>query len=162
MLQYLINEDADRASEYAAKLAGVYRYFLKIDRQTVVMLEEEIEFVEKYCALQRERFGENFEVSIDIPAEYCETKIIPCALQMMIENAVKHNIVNSENVLRIEVRADGAYIEVVNNINPKKTAEDVGGMGLKNISRQYEILFSRGIEAENTGSEFRVRIPVIR
>ena len=161
VLQYLIHEDADRASDYAGKLAGVYRYFLKLEKSTVVMLEEELEFVGKYCDLMRERFGSAFVTDIDIPREYNEARIIPCALQMMIENAVKHNIVNSENRLRITVRADSRFITVSNNLNPKHQAGDANGMGLRNISRQYEMLFSRSVEAGKAGSEFVVRIPLI-
>ena len=161
VLQYLIHEDADRASDYAGKLAGVYRYFLKLEKSTVVMLEEELEFVGKYCDLMRERFGAAFVTDIDIPREYNEARIIPCALQMMIENAVKHNIVNSENRLRITVRADSRFITVSNNLNPKQQAGDANGMGLRNISRQYEMLFSRSVEAGEAGSEFVVRIPLI-
>ena len=161
VLQYLIHEDADRASDYAGKLAGVYRYFLKLEKSTVVMLEEELEFVGKYCDLMRERFGSAFVTDIDIPREYNEARIIPCALQMMIENAVKHNIVNSENRLRITVRADSRFITVSNNLNPKQQTGDANGMGLRNISRQYEMLFSRSVEAGKAGSEFVVRIPLI-
>ena len=161
VLQYLIHEDADRASDYAGKLAGVYRYFLKLEKSTVVMLEEELEFVGKYCDLMRERFGAAFVTDIDIPREYNEARIIPCALQMMIENAVKHNVVNSENRLRITVRADSRFITVSNNLNPKQQAGDANGMGLRNISRQYEMLFSRSVEAGKAGSEFVVRIPLI-
>ena len=161
VLQYLIHEDADRASDYAGKLAGVYRYFLKLEKSTVVMLEEELEFVGKYCDLMRERFGAAFVTDIDIPREYNEARIIPCALQMMIENAVKHNVVNSENRLRITVRADSRFITVSNNLNPKQQAGDANGMGLRNISRQYEMLFSRSVEAGEDGGEFVVRIPLI-
>ena len=139
----------------------MYRYFLKLEKSTVVMLEEELEFVGKYCDLMRERFGSAFVTDIDIPREYNEARIIPCALQMMIENAVKHNIVNSENRLRITVRADSRFITVSNNLNPKHQAGDANGMGLRNISRQYEMLFSRSVEAGEDGGEFVVRIPLI-
>lgn len=162
VLQYLIHENADRASDYAGKLAGVYRYFLKLEKQTLVMLEEELEFVGKYNGLLKERFGEAFVVDMDIPEKYYEARIIPCALQLMVENAVKHNVVNSENTLRITVRADDRFITVRNNLNPKIRQEvETTGMGLKNINSQYEMLFSRSVEIEKTDSEFIVRIPLI-
>ena len=162
VLQYLIHEDVDRASDYAAKLAGVYRYFLKLEKHDLVMLEEELEFVEKYNDLIRERFGGSFRATVEIPSEYWETRIIPCTLQMMVENAVKHNIVNSENMLGIDIRVEGKYITVTNNLNPKPdSGKDKNGMGLENISHQYEILFSKRIVVENTGREFIVRIPLV-
>lgn len=162
VLQYLIPEDPDRASDYAGKLAGVYRYFLKLEKHTTVMLEEELDFVEKYNDLLRERFGENFVTVIAIPRECYGRKIIPCTLQMMIENAVKHNVVNTENELRIEVRVEMDCLVVSNNINLKKSSgKDSSGMGLKNIDRQYDILFSRHIHVENDGKVFKVRIPLV-
>ena len=163
VLQYLIHEDADRASDYAGKLAGVYRYFLKLEKHTLVMLEEELEFVRKYCDLLRERFGESFVTEIDIPGKYHDARIIPCTLQMMVENAVKHNVVNSSNVLRISIGVELHHIVVRNNLNPKKADSEISpGTGLQNISRQYEILFSRSVVTEKTDSEFIVRIPLVR
>ncbi|CCY37579.1 putative signal transduction histidine kinase [Alistipes sp. CAG:831] len=163
VLQYLIHEDADRASDYAGKLAGVYRYFLKLEKHTLVMLEEELEFVGKYCDLLRERFGESFVTDIDIPERYHGTRIIPCTLQMMVENAVKHNVVNSSSALHISIKVEMRHIVVRNNLNPKKTEPGAStGTGLQNISRQYEILFNRRVTAEKTDSEFIVRIPVVQ
>ncbi len=162
VLQYLIHEDVDRASDYAGKLAGVYRYFLKLEKHTLVALEEELQFVSQYCDLLRERFGGSFVTEIDIPESCHSTKIIPCALQMMVENAVKHNVVNSSNELKITVRVEGERIVVRNNLNPKKASPDSStGTGLQNISRQYEILFNKRMESERTETEFVVRIPLI-
>lgn len=162
VLQYLILEDPERGSDYAGKLAGVYRYFLKLEKNTTVMLEEELEFVQKYNGLLRERFGENFVTDIDIPSEFHDRKIIPCTLQMMVENAVKHNVVNSENELRISIATEGDCLVVRNNINPKMpSGGESSGMGLENIGKQYEILFSKHIAVENDGKEFVVRIPLI-
>ena len=163
VLQYLIHEDADRASDYAGKLAGVYRYFLKLEKHTLVMLEEELEFVSKYCDLLRERFGESFVTEIDIPDKYHGARIIPCTLQVMVENAVKHNVVNSCSALHISIGVGMRHIVVRNNLNPKKTEPGVStGTGLQNISRQYEILFNRRVVTEKTDSEFIVRIPLIQ
>ena len=127
------------------------------------MLEEELEFVGKYSDLLRERFGNGFETVIDIAPKYYKSRIIPCTLQMMVENAVKHNVVNSSGGLRVTIGVEGRHIVVRNNLRPKKAEPGASsGTGLQNISRQYEILFSRRVETENTGSEFIVRIPLIQ
>lgn len=163
VLQYLIHEDADRASDYAGKLAGVYRYFLNLEKHTLVMLEEELEFVGKYSDLLKERFGCGFVTVIDIPEKYYQSMIVPCTLQMMVENAVKHNVVNSTSILHIGITVEDRCVVVRNNLNPKKSEEGIpSGTGLQNISRQYEILFSRRVEARKTDSEFIVRIPLIQ
>lgn len=162
VLQYLIHEDADRASDYAGKLAEVYRYFLKLEKHTLVDLEEELQFVSQYCDLLKERFGCSFVTEMEIPENCYSTKIIPCALQMMVENAVKHNVVNSSCELKITVKVEGEHIVVRNNLNPKKALPGSStGMGLQNISRQYEILFNKRIEREKTDTEFIVQIPLI-
>ena len=141
----------------------MYRYFLKLEKHTLVMLEEELEFVSKYCDLLRERFGESFVTDIDIPDKYHSARIIPCTLQVMVENAVKHNVVNSSSALHISIGVGMRHIVVRNNLNPKKTEPEVStGTGLQNISRQYEILFNRRVVTEKTDSEFIVRIPLIQ
>lgn len=127
------------------------------------MLEEELEFVGKYSDLLKERFGCGFVTVIDIPEKYYQSMIVPCTLQMMVENAVKHNVVNSTSILHIGITVEDRCIVVRNNLNPKKSEEGIpSGTGLQNISRQYEILFSRRVEARKTDSEFIVRIPLIQ
>lgn len=160
VLEYLIHEDQDRASDYVRKLADVYRYFLKLEDSTLVTLDEEMNFVDKYCDLLSERFGTGLQVSMDIPGQFRSTKIIPCAIQMMVENAVKHNVVSASRVLAITITADGNSIIVRNNINPK-TKQGGKGMGLKNINGQYEMLCSKKVAVENDGNTFTVRIPLL-
>lgn len=162
VLQYLIEEDPERATDYVRKLSQVYRYFLKIETHTVVTLDEEINFVNQYVDLLKERFGEALQVNITVPQSYMDSSIIPCALQMMIENAVKHNVVNAKSVLRIDISCTSSHICVTNNIAPRLNAASGGGIGLANISKQYRILFNKDIDFSNSGSEYRVRIPIIR
>ena len=160
VLEYLIHEDQDRASDYVRKLADVYRYFLKLEDSTLVTLEEEISFVDKYCELLSERFGAGLQLEMDIPDSCMDTKIIPCALQMMVENAVKHNVVSTSRILRITMTVEGSNIVVRNNINPKNN-DGKKGIGLKNINGQYEMLCSKKVSVENDGITFTVRIPLL-
>ena len=96
----------------------MYRYFLKLEKHTLVMLEEELEFVSKYCDLLRERFGESFVTEIDIPDKYHGARIIPCTLQVMVENAVKHNVVNSSSALHISIGVGMRHIVVRHRHRP--------------------------------------------
>lgn len=161
VLQYLIEEDPERATDYVRKLSQVYRYFLKIETHTVVTMDEEVNFVNQYVDLLKERFGEALVVNISIPKSLMKSLIIPCALQMMIENAVKHNVVSAKSVLRIDISCMALHICVTNNIAPRLNSDSGNGIGLANISKQYRILFNKDIDFSNNGSTYRVRIPII-
>lgn len=161
VLEYLIYIDKDRASDYVKKLAGVYRYFLKMENLPYVMLEEEINFVRQYVDLLDERFGPGLDIKMDIPPEAMEKKIVSCTMQMMIENAVKHNVANKNRILHIEFAVHGKYLIASNNIQIKKQIEKGMEIGLKNIQQQYNILFKESIIVNNDGKSFQVKIPLI-
>lgn len=161
VLDYLINTDPPKASDYVKKLAGVYRYLLKMENQPFVMLEEELDFVHQYVSLLRERFGPGFDFSISLSDDNLEKKIIPCTLQMMIENAVKHNVANKSRVLKIRATQEGRYLVVRNNLQPKKQETSGTGLGLKNIQKQYRILFHEDVIIDCSDEFFEVKIPLI-
>lgn len=161
VLDYLINTDPAKASDYVKKLAGVYRYLLRMESQTFVMLEEELDFLYQYVSLLSERFGPGFDFSTDIPDDSLEKKIIPCTLQMMVENAVKHNIANQSKVLKVRVTIDGRYIVVRNNLQMKNQETKGTGLGLNNIQKQYRIIFKEDIQINVYDEYFEVKIPLI-
>ncbi len=160
VLDYLIQTDPNKASDYLKRLADLYRYILKIESEQVVRLEEETAFVKLYVNLLYERFGSAIFFSIYIPEKLIRKKIIPCGLQMLVENAVKHNVLNAANVLKIEIFTEGDFVIVRNNIQKKIVTTPTTGLGLKNIQKQYEILFGSEIEIINDGKTFEVKIPI--
>ncbi|MFA5326032.1 MAG: histidine kinase [Bacteroidales bacterium] len=162
VLDYLIHIDTERASDYVKKLSNVYRYQLNMEAQTTVTLDEEINFVSCYVALLKERFTEGLDVKIDVDKQYLRRKIVPCGLQIMIENAVKHNIVSFRNPLVVNVFIEDDNLIVKNNINLKVQSNPKTGTGLENIKKQYQILFNSTITIENNGKVFFVRIPLFR
>lgn len=161
VLDYLIYTDQKRASDYVKKLAALYRYLLNIENKPIVKMEEEIEFIQSYTDLLKERFTKGLEVMIDIPETYYESKVIPGAIQLMLENAVKHNIVSSSNILRIDIFIEDNKIVVKNNKQLKNNPNNSTGLGLKNIDKQYRILFGKSTEIEDGDDFFEVRIPII-
>ncbi len=152
---------ADRASAYTHKLAGIYRYMLKSEDEMVVPLHDELVFVRLYIDLLKERFPSGFEVEINVPEELLGKLVLTCSLQLLIENATKHNTVSEENPLVIKVDADEESIKVTNNIIPKVTRVQSTGLGQTYIRQMYLDITGKSIKFENTGRIYSVTLPLI-
>lgn len=119
-----------QASSYIHKLAGMYRYMLQNETSTLVPLQDEIDFVTKYVDMLKVRFPEGIDLKISVPQELMTLGVVPCAIQMLVENAIKHNIANKDNILHITVTARDRNITVSNNITPKLSAGESTRIGL--------------------------------
>lgn len=154
-------EQNEKASLYIHKLAGIYRYMIKSEEEEVVPLRDELTFVGQYVDLLRIRFPEGLNVEMDIQEELMGRFVLPCALQLLIENATKHNAVNIENPLTIKVVADKTSVRVTNNINPKFGRIESTGLGLKYLRQQYLDVCGKNIVIEHTDAAFSVTLPLI-
>ena len=162
ILDFLVQEqETERASAFIRKLAECYRYMLKTEEEPLVPLSEEIAFAEKYTALLQERFTSGFSVQYDIPQQMRSRFILPCALQLLIENVTKHNIVSPDRPLTVRVRVENDLIIVSNNLQPRLSTHASTGMGLKNIRRQYEDLANRSIRIVQTDTDYIVELPLL-
>lgn len=162
ILDYLVQEhETERASAFIHKLAGTYRYMLRKEDEQLVPLAEELEFARKYIDLLQERFTSGFEVETDIAPELLRRHVVPCSLQLLIENATKHNVVSPEQPLRIRIRADDARLTVSNNLQLRMHVPTSTGLGLSNIRRQYLDLAGESVVVEQTDTEFRVQLPLL-
>lgn len=150
----------ERASIFIHKLAGIYRYLLASDAKTVP-LKNEMNFVDMYVDLMKERFADGFEVTVDIPGTVENRHVIPCSVQMLIENAIKHNRVGGDSRLEIRVSAGGDFLTVTNNLLPKLSQPESTKVGLNYMHKQYMNLCNRGIAVTDDGREFKVSIPLI-
>lgn len=166
VLDSLVHSDSDRASRFISKLAGVYRYLLSQEHHDTVKLEDELIFVQSYVELMKERFVEGLFVRIDIPREWLGAQIVPCGLQTMVENAIKHNVVSIENPLTVSISVrEGGYLVTSNDLHRKFHSSGSGlscGVGLRNINQQYQTLFDQEIIIVETQDLFEVSIPLIR
>ncbi len=151
----------ERASSYTHKLAGIYRYMLKSEDDMVVSLRDELSFVNLYVDLLKERFPSGFEVRIDVPEELMTRFILPCSIQLLIENATKHNAVNEENPLIIKVEAREDSIMVTNNIIPKITRAPSTGLGQTYIRQMYLDLTGKQIVIGQNTLSYSVTLPLI-
>lgn len=159
VLASLAYEDADKTNLFAKKLSGVYRYLLATAETPSVSVKEELEFVNSYLYLEKIRFVEALQVSIDAERLDSRGKVVPSAVQSLVENALKHNVCSESSPLRIEIRADDAGISVSNRLQLRSSAER-NGFGLDNLRRQYSIL-GREISVSSDSEEFRVRLPYL-
>ena len=150
----------ERASIFIHKLAGIYRYLLASDAKTVP-LKNEMNFVGMYVDLMKERFADGFEVTVDIPETVENRHVIPCSVQMLIENAIKHNRVGGDSRLEIRVSAGDDFLTVTNNLLPKLSQPESTKVGLNYMHKQYMNLCNRGIAVTDDGREFKVSIPLI-
>ena len=162
VLDYLVHVDADRASDFINKMANVYRYMLNKEWNMLVSLREELEFSMAYVDLLKERFDNGLEVEVNVPDHYLAQRIIPCGLQLLIENATKHNVVSPETPLKIKIYIEDEGIVVHNNLQLRQRTYESSGVGLANIEGQYASAFHRNIEICKTPEFFRVKIPLIK
>jgi LytS/YehU family sensor histidine kinase len=161
ILADLIEVDPKRASAYLMNLSKVYRYTLShLDHETVT-LQEELEFLRRYLTLLNQRFGEGIQVKIAPEVEKLQGKLPPAALQMLIENAIKHNEHTKERPLTIDVTTDGLRISVSNRKQPITTAESTS-VGQHNIAERYRLLTSKKVMINDDAENYCVTIPIIK
>ncbi len=158
----LINTNQEKATQFVHKLSDVYRYVLDQQQNELVALEEELAFLENYVYLQRFRFGEHLRVRL-LVGEVRGVLVIPLSLQMLVENAIKHNEISANRPLEIEIASiEGRYITVKNNLNKKELMEHTSGMGLENLRKQIRFFSDDPIVVEQEGGFFIVRIPTFQ
>jgi hypothetical protein len=159
-LTNLVYEDQDKAVNFIKQLSEVYRYVLDTRDREVVSLEEELKFLKSYTYLQQIRFGD--KLSIEISLNGIKSMVAPLALQMLIENAVKHNEVSEENPLSVKIYTEENSIVVENNLQKKsQLGESSSGLGLENISKRYEFLSNEKVMIEQSADKFFVKLPII-
>ena len=162
MLDFLIQEQPrEDASRYIHKLAEIYRYMIKSEDETTVRLRDEMEFVTQYADLLKVRFQEGLEVVSDIPEELMSRSVVPCSVQLLIENATKHNAVRADNPLRISICAAGDSVTVSNNRVPRLTKPASTGLGLQYIRQQYQDLSGKRISILDGDTTYTVILPLL-
>jgi len=158
----IIPDEPSSAEEFVNKLSDLYKFILKNNENQLIELSEELEIVEKYGFLIQTRFGEYFQINIEIPQEYFKALIPPLTLQNLVENAAKHNAVTRKKPLLLKIKVVDDYLIIENNINPKKTfSNESTNLGLNYIKTQIEQFSTQKIHIEQTGEVFRVEIPLI-
>ncbi len=157
-LSWLINEDKEKSQRYLQKLSQVLRYSLSMQEQSLVPLKEELTLVDSYIFLLQIRFGNNLQIIKNI--EEVQFKIPPLSLQLLIENAIKHNVISTASPLSIWIELRDNVLIVRNTHKPKPNSEGTG-IGLVNLNERFKILASQEVEIEQNEKEFKVVLPLI-
>jgi sensor histidine kinase YesM len=159
-LTNLVHEDPEKAVEFIKQLSDVYRYVLDTREWGLVPLAEELKFLRAYAYLQHIRFGEKLHIDIALHEE--KLMVAPLSLQLLVENAIKHNVISEESPLHVVVYSEEDYIIVKNNLKKKvNPLEKSPGLGLENIKTRYAFLSDRKMIIVDNGEKFMVKLPFI-
>lgn len=162
VLSSLIYADQDRAGKFVRQLSKVYRYVLDFKDADTISLQEETDFLDAYLFLLTTRFGENLRIERTLNEDCRMRRLPPAVSQMLIENAIKHNVIarNRPLTIRIFMEAD-RYLVIQNTLQRKSSVEPSSKIGLENIRRRYRYLTSQQVIIEETPETFTVKIPLL-
>ncbi|MCC3156482.1 histidine kinase [Hymenobacter sp. 15J16-1T3B] len=161
VLNSLIAKDPPLAHQFLDQLATVYRLALDHSARALVSLQAELQLVQAYVFLMQTRLGPNLQVHIDVPAELLTRVLPPAALQMLVENAIKHNGSTRLKPLQVRIFADDGAVVVENNRQPRSSPVVSTGLGLNNIRRRYRYLGAPLPRIDDTPATFRVALPLL-
>lgn len=161
ILGALISKDPGRAVDYTYALSDLYRNTLYYRDRELILLEEELVVLNQYMLVQKTRFGDALQLGVSIP-EVLQKKarVVPLALQLLLENAIKHNVVSASSPLVVTMEAAGTYLVVRNPYRPKRNPEKGTGVGLANIRSRYG-LHKKDIRYGLSGDIFTVELPLL-
>lgn len=161
VLTSLIEENPQAATKFTTSLSKVYRYVLEQKNKDLVTLQEELEFAQLYMSLLKMRFEDSIEYNTPQQLENPEAKVVPLSLQLLLENAVKHNMVTPSKRLIITIYEQDGALVVKNNIQPKQVVKKSSGVGLQNIRQRYQLLTDRPVLISELNNEFVVALPLL-
>ncbi len=161
VLTSLIGENPSLAEKFTTKLSKIYRYVLEQRNKELIPLEEELKFARTYMELLQMRFEDAVKFNIPVEVSNSDLKIVPLSLQLLLENAVKHNVVSSTKPLEINIFEEDGFLQIQNNINPKETIGKSTKVGLRNIADRYGLITNRNVEITNNNKTFTVSLPLL-
>lgn len=160
-LNSLIREDPELASQFLQHLSKVYRYVLQHKDEGVVSLQTEVDFIRNYIFLAETRFDKALSIDVRIQNEYLDSSIVPVTMQVLLENAFKHNISEAERPLHILISTENEYLIIRNNLQKRNNVEGSNKLGLENLKSLYRYLTDRPVIVEETESQFTVKVPLL-
>ncbi|TPN86282.1 sensor histidine kinase [Aquimarina algicola] len=150
------------AKQFVDKLSEIYRFLLESGNANLILLKDELKFAKAYIHIQSERFGANLILNWNIPEAALNTMIVPMSLQLLLENAIKHNIISRAKPLEIHINIKDDYIVVNNRIQKKSTQLPSTKVGLKNIEKRYGLISNTAVIIVNDGHQFSVSLPLLK
>mgnify|MGYP000010950188 FL=1 len=161
VLSNLVYKDPDLAAEFIQQLSKVYRYVLETQQQELISLEQEMEMLKAYLFLLEIRFGESLKVETAVDVEPTDA-VVPLTLQMLAENAVKHNIASKKQPLHLSITRQNGTLTIKNSLQLKGNQQTSLGVGLPNIQERYRYLCGQSLEVETADGAFSVKVPILQ
>jgi hypothetical protein len=161
VLTSLIEENPKNAQKFTTSLSKVYRYVLEQKNKDLITVDEELNFARTYMSLLKMRFEDSIIFEIPEQSTNPESKVVPLSLQLLLENAVKHNMVTSSKPLHIKIYEKDGMLIVENNLQPKQIVKKSSGVGLENIKQRYQLLSNKTVSINQSTSSFAVAIPML-
>lgn len=160
-LNRLIREQPDKASVFVSKLSWLLRTTLQQSEKDYITLEEELGYLEAYIFLQKERFGEKLVIDVSIPDQMRKVNIPSFSLQLLVENAIKHNVISSKQPLKVQIYFEDKFLIVSNPIQKRSDSVESIGKGLSSLSIRFQFLNKKDIQVEKTENLFLVKLPIL-
>ena len=161
VLTSLIEENPKNAQKFTTSLSKVYRYVLEQKNKDLITVDDELDFARTYMSLLKMRFEDSIIFEIPDRASNPESKVVPLSLQLLLENAVKHNMVTSSKPLHIKIYETEGNLVVENNLQPKQIVKKSSGVGLENIKQRYKLLSNKTVSINQQANSFAVAIPML-
>jgi len=161
VLSSLIDESPNKAQKFTASMSKIYRYVLEQKDKELVTVEDEIEFAETYCDLLKTRFENSVDFEFNVKKEDYRKFVVPLALQLLLENCIKHNFATSSKPLLIKVFSENDTLCIENNLQIREQMKENAGIGLSNIVQRYSLLTKRNVFIEKSEDYFKVKLPVL-
>ena len=161
VLTSLIDENPKQAQKFTTELSKVYRYVLEQKNKDLVPLHEELTFAKTYMSLLKMRFEDSISCALPDCNSNSKAKVVPLSLQLLLENAVKHNEISCNNPLKIDITIGSNFLKVENNLQPKQILNTSSGVGLNNIKQRYKLITNAAFKINQTQTHFAVSIPLL-
>jgi two-component system LytT family sensor kinase len=161
VLVSLIEENPKAATKFTTSLSKVYRYVLEQRNKELVSVDEELSFARAYVGLLKTRFEDSIQIDIPEKSHIPDAQVVPLSLQLLLENAVKHNIVSDSKPLKLRIYEEGNQLIIENNLQKKQVAQSSTGVGLQNIASRYQLLTDRKMSIAENKTHFKVHIPIL-
>lgn len=161
VLSSLIEENPKKAQEFTVALSKIYRYVLDQKDKNLISVEEELNFAKLYVSLLKMRFEDAIIINFQTDADMNDFRIVPLSLQLLLENAIKHNIISDQKPLKIAIFKEDNYLVVQNTYQKKQTFEKSTGIGLQNIMQRYNLVSNLEINIKQTNEHYIIKLPLI-
>ena len=162
VLSSLIYQDTAKSDEFIKKFSEVFRYVLELNQEKLVKVKRELKFLDSYFFLQKIRYGDNLKLHKKIDAEVLNMEIPPLTLQLVVENAIKHNVISNEQQLNISIENNGSSLIVSNNCQYRGNLNGSTGIGQKNLIEKYSLIGERTPEFYVKDDRYISQLPLIK